>query len=82
MHIVCCVCVGVYVVVELSCGGSRSGDGGLVSVDAEQSVSDALTTLRLNGVHRLIVMDSLTGNPLYTLTYRRCLAAALQHAVS
>jgi len=50
-----------------------SGCGRLVSVDAEQSLSDAVTTLRLNAVHRLVVIDSLTGNALYVLTYTRCL---------
>ena len=45
----------------------------MVSVDAEQSLYDAISCLRNSRVHRLLVMDSLTGNPLYILTYKRIL---------
>ena len=50
-----------------------SNDGRLLSMDAEQSLYEAVATLRLYAVHRLIVVDSLTGNPLYVLNYKRIL---------
>ena len=45
----------------------------LVSVDVEQSLHDAVNCLRHSGVHRLLVVDYVTGNPLYVLTYKRLL---------
>jgi len=45
----------------------------LVSVDAEQSLFEAVMALHLNTIHRLLVVDCLTGNPLYVLTYKRIL---------
>ena len=53
----------------------------LVSVDAEQSLQTAILLLRQHQVHRLLVMDTVTGNPLYVLTHKRILRF-LQHAVS
>jgi len=54
---------------------------GVVSVDAEQSLYDAVAALRDNYIRRLLVVDSLTGNPLYVLTYKRILHF-LQQSVS
>jgi len=50
-------------------------------VDAEQSLYDAISALRDNDIRRLLVVDSLTGNPLYVLTYKRILRF-LQQCVS
>jgi len=53
--------------------GLLENDRSIVSVDAEQCLHDAVSLLRDNCVHRLLVVDSVTGNPLYILTYKRIL---------
>ena len=66
---------------ETGCGCGGAGSG-LLTVDAEQSVYEAVSALRHSAVHRLVVVDYISGNPLYVLTYRRVLTALHQRAVS
>lgn len=45
----------------------------LVSIDPDASLYDAIKMLIENRIHRLPVIDNLTGNVLYILTHKRIL---------
>lgn len=45
----------------------------LVSISPDASLYDAIKTLIHNRIHRLPVIDPLTGNVLYILTHKRIL---------
>ena len=62
-------------------------DGPLVTVDVEQSLHDAVTSLRTHCIHRLLVTDAPTGNPLHLLSYkpilrflRQCVSISHTHS--
>ncbi|CDR00159.1 unnamed protein product [Oncorhynchus mykiss] len=45
----------------------------LVNISPESSIFDAVYSLIKNKIHRLPVIDPVTGNPLYILTHKRIL---------
>ena len=78
-----------YLLTNLLVGGLYSEDvgGPVVSIDAQQSLDDAITSLRSNHIDRLLVIDALTGNPLYLLSYqpilrflRQCVSITLTYS--
>jgi len=61
--------VYTYACVEVLCVTERPA----VCVDADDSLLIAIRRLRQNHVHRVLVMDSNTGNALHVLTLRSIL---------
>lgn len=45
----------------------------LISIDPDASLYDAIEALCKHKVHRLLVIDKVTGNALYVLTHKRIL---------
>ena len=45
----------------------------LIHIDPDASLFEAITMLCVNKVHRLPVIDKVTGNSLYVLTHKRIL---------
>ena len=53
--------------------GSISFDTGLISVESDDTLYDAISVLKTFGFHRVLVMDYSDNDPLYILTYKRIL---------
>lgn len=53
--------------------GSISFDTGLISVESDDTLYDAISVLKTFGFHRVLVMDYSDNDPLFILTYKRIL---------
>lgn len=58
---------------QLTGEGVGCFDGGLTSVDPDDSLYDVVYRLHSSGFHRLPVIDAVNNNVLYTLGYKRVL---------